>query len=401
MSELFLIESTMLKCDKGNALSELKVSSQNFSKVGGKLQATEEDRKANENIFPFGICSVTQKPCIPNTLKWENTITWNTINDMASITDKSKIKCALGGIIKSQDIGQDFHKIETAKETETKTSKADKKEITENNNESTTDLINGHYYNNSGKFEGKVMDYEGDINDVYICDGVSKKIDKTGKEILVFLNYKNLKIKNDVFLRIAGLAFSESGYAIDVIKSIPFIVVNHHKQLTNSKIEKYKNNWTLNKTILKMRNNWDDKTYAHTFHYGAQGNPAFRSFLGIELYATIDFDKNATRRNNESNMKLAIEYTIKAIQYFGGQGIDYSKGGIGWQGADINTNKNWKNWLYIHDEHKKYAFSKWNNQHSLDKSVFESVSVHKGSFGTTVIYKSTSYSYKISSTGNL
>ena len=402
MAELFLIHGTKLKCNKGSNITDLKVTSQNFNQIGDQLQSTEEDKKPNENIFPFGICNITQKPCIPNPIIWENKISWNTINSMATITDQSKLKCSLGGVIVPQTVGQDFHKIDSAKKSKSKVDEADEKEYAEKSNENNIDLINGHFYNNNnGKFEGKVIDYDGDANEVYICDGTSSKKDKSGKEIQIFLNYKKLNIKNDVFLRIAGLAYSESGYALEVIKCIPFIVINHHKQITSSRIEKYKNGWTLNKTILKMRNNWDDKTYAHTFHYGAQGNPAFRKFLGINLNEVINFDKNAIDRNTETNMKLAIEYTIKAVQYFGGQGVDYSKGGIGWQGADINTNKNWKNWLYIHEEHKKYAFSKWNNQHLLDQSVFESVSVHKGTFGTTVIYKSTSYSYKISSTGNL
>lgn len=265
----------------------------------------------------------------------------------------------------------------------------------------TDNLINGHFYNYNGNFEGKFSNYTGDINDVYVCSGSSIEKDSNGNSVQIFSDYKKIDIKNDVFLRIAGLAYSESGYSVNIIKVIPFTVMNHHKQITESGISKYKN-WTLNQTVLKMRNNWDDKTYAHTFHYGAQGNPAFRAFLGIKLNEAIDFDKNSKGRNNDSNMRLAIEYTIKAVLYLDGLGQeDYSEGGIGWQGADINTNKNWKNWLYIHEEHKKYDFAKWINANSLDQSIFESVMVSKGSFGTTLIYKSTKYSFKNSKTGNL
>ncbi|WP_145674780.1 hypothetical protein [Chitinophaga polysaccharea] len=66
-----------------------------------------------------------------------------------------------------------------------------------------------------------------------------------------------------------------------------------------------------------------------------------------------------------------------------------SGGGIGWQGADINTNANWKSWLYFHSEHKKFAFKGWSNLHLLDNSQFETTGVHKGGFGTTIFYKST------------
>lgn len=152
-----------------------------------------------------------------------------------------------------------------------------------------------------------------------------------------------------------------------------------------------------------MRNKWDDITYAHKFHYGAQGNPAFRDFLNIKLNENIDFDQNSEGRNRNSKMKIAIEYTIKAVKYLNNKYLDgdYSNGGIGWQGADICSNENWKEWLFINSEHKKYAFKNWENFNTLEKSKFESVSVFKGDFGTTIIYKSTEFSFKNSSTGNL
>ncbi|PWB22522.1 hypothetical protein [Flavobacterium sp. HTF] len=265
--------------------------------------------------------------------------------------------------------------------------------------------INGHFYNEDGTFEGKINepDFEGTVDDVYVCDGKSTQKDKNGIDFLTYNNTKSLNIKNVVFLRIAGLAYSESGFAVDVIKNIPFIIMNHHKQLTHSNVLKYKNNWLLNNTLIKMRNKWNDKTYAHTFHYGAQGNSSFRNFLNIKLNEDIDYDKNSEGRNNNDKMKTAIEYTIKAVKYFNNEYIDedYSNGGIGWQGADICTNENWKKWLFIHEEHKKNAFKNWENSYILEKSKFESVSVFKGDFGTTVIYKSTTYSLESSSTGNL
>lgn len=51
MRKLFLIEDIKLKCDNRTLLSDLKVTSQNFNKIGDKLQATEEDKKPNENIL--------------------------------------------------------------------------------------------------------------------------------------------------------------------------------------------------------------------------------------------------------------------------------------------------------------------------------------------------------------
>jgi hypothetical protein len=58
--------------------------------------------------------------------------------------------------------------------------------------------INGHFYNKDGTFEGKVNepDFEGSINDVYVCDGKSTQKDKNGNESLTYNNTKLLKENN-------------------------------------------------------------------------------------------------------------------------------------------------------------------------------------------------------------
>ena len=50
--------TAQLQCDKGTKPSELKVTCQNFSTFEDKLIATEQDAKPNENILPFGNCSL-------------------------------------------------------------------------------------------------------------------------------------------------------------------------------------------------------------------------------------------------------------------------------------------------------------------------------------------------------
>ena len=61
-------QSAQLQCDKGTKPSELKVTSQNFSSFEGKLIATENDAKPNENILPFGSCKVkNNQTCTPQT----------------------------------------------------------------------------------------------------------------------------------------------------------------------------------------------------------------------------------------------------------------------------------------------------------------------------------------------
>ncbi|RDI05793.1 RHS repeat-associated protein [Flavobacterium sp. AG291] len=206
-----------------------------------------------------------------------------------------------------------------------------------------------------------------------------------------------LGVDNTLFLRIAGLAYGESGYSEEVIKRIPFTIINHHTQLKNSGLKKYDEKWKLENTVFKMRNRWSDDTYANAFHYGAHGNGAFRKFLDIDLGGSVDFEKNSLGRNNNRLMKLAISYTIKAIQ----KEADISEGAIGWQGLDILNNDNWKSWLFIHDGDKTNGFGKWTNSATLENSIFESTSTHKGTFGTTIFYKSTDESLKKNPTGKL
>lgn len=133
MKELFLIDSTKLQCNKGSSTSTLKVTSQNFNFIDGKLQATENDIKPNENILPFGICSVTQKSCVPSPTNWQDKVAWSTINNMASITNKSKLPCSIGGIIKCVEEEQNFSGIDfTPKEDAKQKQTYFSKEYTEN-----------------------------------------------------------------------------------------------------------------------------------------------------------------------------------------------------------------------------------------------------------------------------
>ena len=45
-----LTETALLLCDKGTKPSQLKVTSQTFSKAEGKLIATEQDKQTEGNI---------------------------------------------------------------------------------------------------------------------------------------------------------------------------------------------------------------------------------------------------------------------------------------------------------------------------------------------------------------
>jgi len=117
MKELYLIAGCKLKCNCGSAVSELKVTSQNFEHVENKLQATEGDKKPNENIFPFGACSLRRrKPCMPQPMMWEGKIDWDKIDSKATLTNKCTLKCAVGGVISVLDAGQSWYGIGKSEE---------------------------------------------------------------------------------------------------------------------------------------------------------------------------------------------------------------------------------------------------------------------------------------------
>ncbi|MCV9934318.1 DUF4280 domain-containing protein [Flavobacterium sp. LS1R47] len=93
-------QSAQLQCDKGTKLSELKVSSQDFSTFEDKFIATENDAKPNENIFPFGNCKAKyNQSCTPQTQKWEKTTQNDEINNQKIVLETSECLCKTGGKI--------------------------------------------------------------------------------------------------------------------------------------------------------------------------------------------------------------------------------------------------------------------------------------------------------------
>lgn len=64
--------------------------------------------------------------------------------------------------------------------------------------------VNGHFYNKDGTFEGKINepDFEGDVEDVYVCDGKGTKKD-------TFFNTSKLAITHEDFCFIAGVIKAE------------------------------------------------------------------------------------------------------------------------------------------------------------------------------------------------
>ena len=282
--------------------------------------------------------------------------------------------------------------------------------------------VNGCFYTADGTFLGKEYFYIGDPNDVYICTGkeyveiihptqiVFNKNLNSLDEIAArkgFWKYKDLKkltikgvdIKNDTFLRIAGLAYSEVGYNSEAIKRIPYIIMNRSIQNNGEDFQLE----SMEDTIREIRGrNYPEWSY---FNH----NDVYKTFLGYDTKHkakkgdVFDYDRNAFGRNSlvitqKKLAKLAIEYTIKAFYYLNEEPSrrnDLSEGAIGWHGADIltatgETRKDLERDLYIADDLKKETkFNSWTNPNPNKSWIYIGFKIYKGSgnFGPTVFYK--------------
>jgi len=100
-----ITENAILLCNKGSKPSQLKVTSQTFSKADNKLIATELDKIPELNIPNFAVCTVTKIKCTPTVIKWDKTAKKDSINTFKILTEESTCQCVLGGKISIKDKG--------------------------------------------------------------------------------------------------------------------------------------------------------------------------------------------------------------------------------------------------------------------------------------------------------
>jgi hypothetical protein len=109
-------------------------------------------------------------------------------------------------------------------------------------------LVNGHFYNINGAFEGKIDEPENDgsVEDVYTCIGKSTQKDKNGKEITTYNSIKLLKendenITHSNFCYIAYVVKMEAGGTdFKELKCIAYTSFNYSKNETLKKNKKSK-----------------------------------------------------------------------------------------------------------------------------------------------------------------
>ena len=74
MSQKYVPSNVFLKCDKGTTPCRLQVVRPRAKLYGEEQWATENDAVPNVNVTTFGVCSITQKACVPATVRWQNTL---------------------------------------------------------------------------------------------------------------------------------------------------------------------------------------------------------------------------------------------------------------------------------------------------------------------------------------
>ena len=174
-------------------------------------------------------------------------------------------------------------------------------------------LVNGHFYSKDGSFQGKVNkpSYEGNNEDVYVCDGKGELKDS-------FVNSKKLSITHTNFCYIAGVVKAEDSSTFEsaaATTQATFNAVKFEKgeNLTMEEQSKY------SKKLLSINNG--DKVNAY-------------STVPSDKKTPLDDDKDTTEYKNA---RKALIHVLEGKK-------DFSEGAVLWDGIDfaekgINHNK--------------------------------------------------------------
>ncbi|MCL1935054.1 MAG: DUF4280 domain-containing protein [Defluviitaleaceae bacterium] len=110
----YVVRGACLECTKGSHPRKLNLPKCHGVYITGHPMIHQFDSVPIENISPFGICSVTGSPCVPNTsMGWVNVHDRTLIADndtrvpYPSVTTESFLVCTLGGVIEPKTSGQE------------------------------------------------------------------------------------------------------------------------------------------------------------------------------------------------------------------------------------------------------------------------------------------------------
>ena len=95
----YIPDNCTLVCDKGQFPTQIRVTHSNNCRLYGELFVTEADIVPNVNIPPFGICSLTHKPCCFNPLYWDKCAAGVKVNGHKLVFEDACLLCKEGGKI--------------------------------------------------------------------------------------------------------------------------------------------------------------------------------------------------------------------------------------------------------------------------------------------------------------
>ena len=101
----YIVRNALMVCDKGAAPAFFLPTHNTHVKIQGLLVANKLDKQPLVNIPTFGICSLTQKPCVPGCTEWQKTYKLR-IEGQETLLFRSEMPCSLGGKIQFVTSGQ-------------------------------------------------------------------------------------------------------------------------------------------------------------------------------------------------------------------------------------------------------------------------------------------------------
>lgn len=106
-TQYYLVQGAKLSCNQGSVQTLCMLPLPHGVYYHNKSMLRVSDCQVGVNILPFGLCTITQKPCLPAiTGQWMKPHNKAQINGVSAITTDSFLVCSLGGMIEPQNSGQ-------------------------------------------------------------------------------------------------------------------------------------------------------------------------------------------------------------------------------------------------------------------------------------------------------
>lgn len=98
-SKKFIPDKSFLTCDKGSLVTQVKVTHNGDASLYGEKWVSEADIIPGENILPFGVCSIDNKPCSYYPIYWDKCQENFKVNGYKGVHEDACLLCQKGGKI--------------------------------------------------------------------------------------------------------------------------------------------------------------------------------------------------------------------------------------------------------------------------------------------------------------